>query len=457
MIGALSRLAKTVGFIGGFVVNVTLFAATTRILDVSKAGVLGDGVTNNTARIQKLIDDEAATGGATLYFPAGRYLTGSIEIKSNVTLRLDEQATLLGSTNPTDYRNFDPFIDGSGNRLGDALIVAVNADHVGIEGRGTIDGRGPQLKANERPYTMRPFLVRWVKCRNVCVRDVHLRNPGAWTLNFYRTEGALVERVTIRSRGLGMNNNDGINIDASEDIHVRDCDVVSGDDALVIKATSANTPSRNITATGCRLSTGTNAIKLGTESIGRFEHISVSNCHISNARMAGIALYDVDGGELKDVTISDVAMDGVAVPISIRLGARLHAFREREMRRRMPGRLHHVRIENVSARNVGIMGILINGVPGHPVENLTLANVSIEVPGGGTSADAPVQLPENEKAYPEYNMFGTRMPVYGVYARHVRHLTLENVKVVPRISDERPAAAIFDGEDVRGHVISTSR
>src|SRR5438128_2192878 len=91
-------------------------------------------------------------------------------------------------------------------------------------------------------YTMRPFLLRWVRCKNVTVKDVHLTNPGAWTLNFFQTKGAVIEGVTIRSRDLGMPNNDGINLDSSENVRVRNCDVISGDDALVIKATSATKP-----------------------------------------------------------------------------------------------------------------------------------------------------------------------------------------------------------------------
>src|SRR5205809_180271 len=92
----------------------------------------------------------------------------------------------------------------------------------------------------------------------------------------------------------------------------------------------------------CKLSTRTNAIKLGTESIGGFENIAVSNCQITNTQMAGIALYEVDGADLQKMTISDVTMDGVIVPISIRLGSRLKTFREGETARPGPGKLRDV-------------------------------------------------------------------------------------------------------------------
>ena len=423
-------------------------AAADKVIDATTTGVVGDGATLNTASIQKAIDDCSAAGGGTVSFPAGRYLTGTIQIKSNVTLRLETDATLLGSTDVADYRNLDPFIDGSGRPLGHALIVALDVVNVGIEGQGTVDGQSPALKKKQNPYAMRPFLLRWVRCTNVTVKDVHLTNPGAWTLNFFQTKGAVIDGVTIRSRGLGMPNNDGVNIDSSENIRVRNCDVISGDDALVIKATSSGKPSRDIEATNCKLSSHTNAIKLGTESIGGFENIKVSNCQISKTDMAGIALYEVDGADLRNVAISDVTMDGVTLPISIRLGARLKTFREGEQPKLAPGKLRDVMIKNVSAKNIGMIGMLINGVPGFPVEALTLENIQLELPGGGTAEDAQKQLPEKEKAYPEYEMFGMTMPAYGIYARHVHGVKFQNVRTSLLKPDARPATVFVDVEDV---------
>lgn len=419
-----------------------------QVIDATKAGIIGDGTTLNTAGLQKAIDDCSASGGGTIHFPAGRYLTGTVQLKSRVVLHLDEGAVLLGSTDAADYRNLDPFIDGSGHPLGHALIVALDADHVGIEGPGTVDGQSPQLKAKQKSYTMRPFLLRWVRCTNVTVKDVHLTNPGAWTLNFFQTKGALIENVTIRSRGLGMPNNDGVNLDSSEDVTVRNCDVISGDDALVIKSTSAAKPSRNITASNCKLSTRTNAIKLGTESIGGFENITVSDCQITNTEMSGIALYEVDGAELHHVTISNVTMDGVIVPISIRLGARLKTFREGDQPRPAAGRLRDITIQNVTAKNVAMIGILINGVPGHPVEDVKLQNIQLEVPGGGTAEAAKVQLPEKEAAYPEFDMFGKTMPAYGIYMRHARGITFQDVSIKPVKPDARPATVLIDTDQI---------
>lgn len=426
--------------------SATVFAE--KIVDVMKFGAKGDGATLNSVSIQKAIDDCAAKGGCVLNFPAGRYLTGTIQIKNGVTLRLSKDAVLLGSMEKSDYRNLDPFIDGSENPMGYALIVAVDAKNVGIEGDGTIDGQSPQLKAKQNPYLMRPFLIRWVRCENVAVKGVTLKNPGAWTLNFYQSKNIEIESLTIRSRGLGMPNNDGINIDSSENVRVRNSDVVSGDDALVIKSTKAGKPSRNITATNCKLSTRTNAIKLGTESIGGFENIRISNIQITKTQMAGIALYEVDGANLQNVVIKDITMDGVIVPISIRLGSRLKTFREGDTAKPNAGKIRNVRIENIKAKNIEMVGMLINGIPGYPVEDLTLKNIELELPGGGTTEMAKIELPENEAKYPEFDTFGKIIPAYGIYARHVRGVKFQNVRMSLLKPDARPATIFIDVENI---------
>ncbi|MBC8097732.1 MAG: glycoside hydrolase family 28 protein, partial [Akkermansiaceae bacterium] len=122
-------------------------SATAAELSVTDFGAVGDGVTLNTPALQRAIDECSARGGGTLRIPAGRFVTGTLEIKEGVTLRLESDAALLGSTNAADYRNLDPFTDGTGAKLGYALITAVAARRVGIEGAGTIDGRGAALKA----------------------------------------------------------------------------------------------------------------------------------------------------------------------------------------------------------------------------------------------------------------------------------------------------------------------
>lgn len=414
--------------------------------DVTTLGAVGDGATSNTEALQKAIDDTNAAGGGTLDFPAGRYVTGTLRLRDGVTLRLAKDAVLLGSTDPKDYRNVDPFMAGDGYPLGHALIVAMDARNVGIEGEGAIDGRGKALQ-DAQPVPMkertRPFLVRCIRCGNVSVRGVTLRNAGAWCMHFFRSSGVAVERVTIRNTGLF--NNDGIDVDSSHDVTIRDCDVESGDDAICMKTTDT-APTYNVTISGCRLKTNCNGIKFGTESIGDYRDVTIRDCQLRDIGMAGIAVYGVDGAHTERITISDVTMNGVSVPISVRLGARLKVFRETTppTTRRSVGVMRDVTIRNVRADGVKLVGLLVNGIPDHPIERLTIEDVKITVPGGGTEADAAIEVPEKPDAYPEYNMFGRRLPAYGAFIRHVRDLKLTNVTITPAQPDKRPEVKRID-------------
>jgi polygalacturonase len=163
--------------------------------------------------------------------------------------------------------------------------------------------------------------------------------------------------------------------------------------------------------------------------------------------MTGIALYTVDGGELRNVTVSDITMDGVMVPIGIRLGARLKTFRAGDQPKPI-GTLHDITIKKVTAKHIGMIGILINGIPNHPIESLTLQNIQLELPGGGTAEAAKTKLGEKEATYPEFNMFGKTMPAYGIYARHVRGIKLDHVQTNLLKPDARPAVVFIDVEDV---------
>ncbi len=425
-------------FLASLFLPACLWAAPGQVVELS--GAVGDGATLNTVALQSAIDACSAAGGGILHFPAGRYLTGTLQLKDNVTLHLDADATILGSTNAADYRNLDPFIDGTGSQMGYALIVAVGAHHVGLEGPGTLDGQGRAVKAAQAHYDIRPFLVRWVKCQDITVQDVHLINSGAWTMNFFQSQNATVTGVTIRS--LGLVNNDGIDLDSCAQVDLKGCTINSGDDAICLKATSP-APCQDITAEDCQLQTHCNGIKLGTESLGDFTRIRVSHCQLHDVQLAGIALYSVDGAHLTDVTISNITMERVTVPISIRLGARLKVFRAGDQPK-PPGTLRDVTIRDVQATGTGPIGMLITGLPGHPIENLTLDDIHLEVPGGGTAAEAAVVLGEKPATYPEWNMYGKVMPAYGFYLRHARGVTFSHISITTQKPDGRHLYQLVD-------------
>ncbi|NQX38056.1 Glycosyl hydrolases family 28 [Pedobacter steynii] len=439
------------------------FAGIGKGADVSivKHGAKGDGNTLNTVAIQKAIDECHQTGGGKVIFPAGRFLSGTIVLKDNVTLYLEENAVLLGSTDLADYRNMDAFTEGLGIEVGWALLVAVDARNIGIEGAGTIDGQGSAIKAKHilmdtRPegerWGLRPFLIRMVRCTGLKVTGVTLKSAGAWTSHYFQSKQILIEGIKIES--IGVAHNDGIGIDGCQDVRIKDCDIISGDDALVFKTTSSKMACRNIVVSGLRLKSNQAGIKIGTESMAAFENIKISGCHIYDTKNGGIKLLSVDGGSIRNIEISDISMENVRTPMLFRLGSRLSVFRKGESKQQT-GSLDQVSIRNVkaiAADDAQLMpptGILITGVPGHDITNLKLENIEITLAGGGTAEDAKQMVPEAIDQYPEIKTFGPKIPAHGLWARHVKGLKLINVTFKLKSKDLRPA---FVYEDVKGLV-----
>ncbi|GAB3851570.1 glycoside hydrolase family 28 protein [Hymenobacter terrigena] len=431
-------------------------------VDVSKYGAVGDGTTLNTAAIQQAIDACAKSGGGKVVVPAGKFLSGTIALKDNVTLHLNKDALLLGSLNLADYQNLDPFADGLGVDVGWALLVAVDAKNIGLEGEGIIDGQGSKLKEQQlqtdtRPegqrWGRRPFLVRMVRCTGVAVKGITLHYAAAWTSHYFQCKQVRIENVKIESHGVA--HNDGIDIDGCQDVRIKDCDIVSGDDALCFKTTSSKMACRDIVVSGMRLRSNQGAIKMGTESMANFENIKISNCYIYNTTNGGIKLLTVDGAHLRNVDISDITMVEVKTPILVRLGSRLSVFRKGQDTQQPTGTLENVRIRNVKAKaadNAQLTppsGVLITGVPGHYITGLTLENIEIELAGGGTAEDGRQVVPEAIDKYPEVKTFGPRVPAYGIWARHVQDLKLINVTFKLGSNDLRPALVCEDGKNVQ--------
>lgn len=443
---------------------VTLFCAGTLYaadIDITRYGAVGDGKTLNTEAIQKAVDECSRTGGGKVIIPGGKFLSGTIILKDHVTLHLQRNAVLLGSIHLQDYKNPDPFTDGLGIDVGWALLAAVDAKDITIEGEGAIDGQGAKLKeqhilTDTRPegerWGLRPFLLRIVRCTRVTVKDVTLNYAAAWTSHYFQCKQVVIEKVKIVSKGVA--HNDGIDIDGCQDVRITGCDVESGDDALCFKTTSSKMACRDIVVTGMRLKSNQGAIKMGTESMAPFENIRISNCYIYDTKNGGIKLLTVDGAHLRNVVVDSITMVNVRTPILLRLGSRLSVFRKTQDTQQPTGTFDNVIIRNVKAEASAEAqltppsGILITGVPDHYITNVTLENIKIQLAGGGTADDARHAVPEAIDKYPEVKTFGPTIPAYGIWARHVKGLKLKNVAFRLTSNDLRPALVCEDGQHI---------
>ncbi|WP_289158531.1 glycosyl hydrolase family 28 protein [uncultured Muribaculum sp.] len=427
--------------------------------NVKKYGAKGNGKRIESPAIQKAIDACHKAGGGTVIVPKGTYLSATIQLKDNVTLHLEKDALILGTTDYKAYDNLDPFTEGLGIEVGRALLVAVDAHNIGLTGEGAIDGQGSALKERHikedtRPekdrWGLRPFLVRLVRCDGVNVNGVTLRYAGAWTSHYFHCRNVNISNVTIRS--FGVAHNDGIDIDGCQHVRISHCDIISGDDALCFKTTSSKMACSDIIVSDMLLKSNQSGIKMGTESMAPFENIRISNCKIYDTKNGGIKLFSVDGAHLRNVEISDITMDEVRTPMLFRLGARLNVFRKNEDTKQPIGSFENVTIRNVNAIAADKAqldppsGILITGIPGHYITNLTLENIHIRLLGTGTPEDALSKVPEAIDQYPEVKTFGPKIPAYGVWARHARGLKLKNVTFELKNPDARPEILCEDAD-----------
>jgi polygalacturonase len=439
--------------------------------NVRNYGAVGDGKTIDSKAINKAIDAAAAAGGGTVYLPAGNYLSGSIHLKSNISLYIDQGAVIIAA--PVSVENgYDDeetsvnstYQDSGHSHWHNSLIWGDSLHDVSILGQGKIWGLGlykDYIKGKQTANKAISLLL----CRNVNIRDVSILHGGWFAILATGVDNMTIDNVKLDT------NRDGMDIDCCRNVHISNCSVNSPyDDGICLKSTFGLGFARateNVTITNCQVSgfdegsfldgtykrtknaeygnSPTGRIKLGTESNGGFKNIAISNCVFNYCR--GLALETVDGGLLEDVTITNITMrDIVNAPVFMRIGSRMRGPADVPV-----GELRRVIISNVVAYNVEpAQGVLISGIPGHPVKDVELNNIKIYYKGGGTAEQAARQVPEMEKGYPEPGSCGI-LPAYGFYIRHAEGLKLNNISVNFLSDDQRPAFVFDDvkGADIR--------
>jgi polygalacturonase len=403
-------------------------------------GAKGDGKTNDTHSIQAAIDDCHHHGGGTVVFPAGAFLSGSLHLKSGVSLHLDHGATLMASK---DEKDFDPYeklgfknaADEETSYFHHALIWAEHAERIAITGTGVINGN--------RTKRGGPKSIALKRCKFVTITGLTIVDSPNYCVSLLGTDYVTIDGVTIRN-GYA----DGIDPDCCHHIRISNCHIESWDDAIVAK-TSFSLGERHSTEdlaiTNCSLASNCNAFKLGTESGGDFRNIAVSNC-VMFARpgkrppISGISLLSVDGSRIDGVAINNITMTDVRCPVFIRLGNR-----GRDLKKPEPGSIKNIVINSLVANNAE-WPCTISGIPEHPVEGVTLSNFRIGINGGGAPDLRRLNVPEHIAKYPSAEMFGP-LPANGLYCRHARDIRLTQFFVKPAAPDARDTVVC---EDVAG-------
>ena len=424
--------------------------------DVKDFGASGDGHHSDTRFIQLAVDSCSASGGGTVFFPPGEYLTGTIFLKDNVTLEVPAGSSISGSTDIKDYPVITPAIQYYGsNDIHFSLFYAERKKNISIRGSGLIDGRGGVFKDHYPSYpdhyTTRPFILWFVLDSNVSVIDIHLQNSGYWMQHYLACENLLIEGIQVFNHS--NKNNDMLDIDGCRNVRVLHCKGDSDDDGITLKSMGER-PDENIIISNCIVSSHCNAIKCGTESSGGFKNIIITDCIIKPSAVSdhtiygnpggnsGITLAAVDGGDLDGITISNIQISGPLVPLFFRLGNRARPYKPGQTN--IPiAHFRNVMVSHIMADGASKLGCLIAALPGNEIENVQFSDISLHFSGGGTIQDGGMKFPENEKKYPDAEQFGMTN-AYGFHIRHARNISMKNITMDYAGSEERPALVLED-------------
>jgi hypothetical protein len=427
--------------------------------NVRDSGAKGDGVTLDTVPIQKAIDDCSGKGGGTVVFPAGNYLIGTIYLKSNVTLNIQANAEIVGTTHLDQYGSDTGISPYYPEDLDKCLIYAKDAKNITLTGAGAINGGFP---GNEKPVpapgatgreiTARPMLIRFDGCENIKMDSLKLYGSSSWCMHFARSKNIVLTNLNVPNK-----HQDGVDFESCENAQVTGCHFVTGDDSIAILS-SHNQICRDITITNCTMQSRCAAIRLGPLSYGDIQNVTASHCQFSQCRLGGVKIGMYEGGTISNCLFTDLQMDQVTCPILIFLGTFYEVGAVTNRRPEMPvGHIHDLTFSNITATTFirsagnpdGNSVMFFQGYPGTDIENITLNHVQITFPGGGTEKQAGRRnLVDMDKIDPYKDGYWTDhkttfgiAPASALYARHVDHLQLNDVKFSILAPDAR--AAVF--------------
>lgn len=393
-------------------------------IDMQTIGAVPNGKVLNTELINSTIDRLSGQGGGTLFFPAGTYLTGSIWLKSNITLDLEAGATLLFSDNFDDYL---PFVEvrheGVMMKSFRPLIYAVDAENITIKGEGTLDGQGKKwwmefyrvivdLKDNgmrdlnkyqslwdaendttaiygetNKDYVgtlqrrfFRPPFIQTIRCNRVRVEGVKIVNSPFWTVNPEFCDNVVVKGITIHN--VPSPNTDGINPESCSNVHISDCHISVGDDCITIKsgrdaqARRIGMPCENITITNCTMLSGHGGVVIGSEMSGGVRKVTISNC-VFDGTDRGIRIKSTRGrgGVVEDIRVSNIVMSNIKQEAMV-LNLKYSSMPAEPKTERTPI-FRRVYINGMTVTNVQTP-IKIVGLEEAPISDIVLRDIQVQ-------------------------------------------------------------------------------
>jgi polygalacturonase len=397
----MNQLTIRLAAVGALTIIMTLPAMAGKICDARTYGAKADGATKDTKAIQAAIDDCASAGGGTVKLAGGVFLSGPIVLKSNITLDLGKDTTLLGSTNHADYPAKTE-LRAPGTQ---SLVSATNAEKIAIVGGGTIDGNGESWWIEARAthnagvvgaVQFRPRLVVFDHCKHIRMEGVTVQNSPSWQIVPYYTDDMTIRNVRILAPQHSPNT-DAIDPFSSSNMVIDHVYADVGDDNIAIKSGIINSPgpdapSKNITITDCEFMHG-HGLSIGSEIAGGAQNIHAERIHFKGTDQGIRIKANRDrGADVSNISFKDITMEDVRTSILIS-EYYPKALPEGEVKaepiQRLTPFFHGITIENVKSVNSPWAGVIV-GLPESPVKDIVLKNVDIQATKGLQIAYAEV-------------------------------------------------------------------
>ncbi|GAF05428.1 glycoside hydrolase family 28 protein [Saccharicrinis fermentans] len=421
-------------------------------------GAKADGFTIDTKAVQAAIDAANKNHGGTVIIPSGKtVMSGTLFMKSFVTLHLENGAILKGSPNIADYpEGTHKNMYKNEPHMNKCFIYAQNAHSFAFEGYGTIDGNGHPQHFNRK--TGRPMMMRFKNCDKIHMRNITLINPAAWTSAWLYCNEIVVDGIRIHSRANG--NGDGLDFDGCTNVRVSNSSFDNSDDCICLQASLPDKPCKDIVISNCIFETKWGGMRIGLLSRGDFESVTVTNCTFKNIQDSGLKIQMNEGGSMKNMVFSNLVMKNVPRPVFM-------TFAQQKACVDAPDEMYPMKemknfiFQNIIADNTELdknSAFFLTGMPGKHIENIIIKDIQFFIAGGGTKEDAhkkdlnEYSLDVLEGWWPEFSRVGT-LPASGMFLRHMKNVTVSNFHLFIEGQDARKPI-IFD--DVINGKVSNS-
>lgn len=410
-------------------------------LNVREFGVKGDGTTKDTASIQKAIDRCCALGGGEVLIPAGKYLTGALQLKSNTILRLDKNAVILGTPDFADYPVMQVRWEGKWIQGHTALIYAVDTENIGIVGEGKIAGNyALGGRPDESNRLRHPALIEPIRCTNIRFEGFSTDYQSMWSIHPTYCEHIVCKNLTIRSTG---GNGDGIDIDSCKHVRIEKCDIATGDDCISLKSGrgmegyTLKKSTEDVQITDCTLADSIFAcIGIGSETSGGIRNVRIERCKFTAANTFAIYIKSRPGrgAFIEDIVASDLDVAGTQRGF-LRLNILDSGLQDRQP---VPGVEGIPTIKNLKFSNIRVhdVPVLVDGThihPDKPLQGFTLTDIQGTCKKGITLANIQGAVIKN------IHVTGFEGNLLGIY--NVSGEGLEGATTIraPKIPDSLPA------------------